>query len=139
MAGDTQAAGGAAPSGSKAMTIVGWIVGGLPALFLVMVGGMNLSKPEFVVKSTTELGYSENVIVPLGAALLAGALLYLVPQTAVLGAIVLTGYLGGAVNVHVRNGDGWFQILFPVLFAALLWLGLVLRDARLRSVLPVRR
>jgi hypothetical protein len=120
------------------LAIAGWVVGGVPALFLVMVGATNLTKPESVVEQTVKLGYSENVIVPLGAALLAGAVLYLIPRTAALGAIWCTGYLGGAVNVHVRQGDALLFVLLPVIFAALLWLGLVLRDPRVRSVLPVR-
>jgi hypothetical protein len=125
-------------SGSKVMQIGGWIVGGLPALFLLFIGAMNLAKPATVVEQTVKIGYSENVIVPLGVVLAASAILYLVPRTAVLGAILLTGYLGGAVNTHVRNGDGWFNILFPVFFGALFWLGLWLRDARIRALAPLR-
>jgi hypothetical protein len=91
---------------------------------------MKLPMPEFVVKPTVELGYSQDVIVPLGAVLLASTLLYLVPRTAALGAILLTGYLGGAVATHVRAGHGPFEVLFPVVFGVLLWTGLVLRDNR---------
>ena len=78
------------------------------------------------------------MIVPLGIVLLTCTILYLVPRTAVLGAILLTGYLGGAVATHVRAGQGLFEILFPVVFGALLWGGLVLRDERLRELLPLR-
>src|SRR5205807_10288958 len=106
----------------------------LPALFLLFDGAMKLVKPPFVVEATVRLGYAESVIVPLGVVLLVCTVLYLVPPTAVLGAILLTGYLGGAVATHVHAGDGPFEILFPVVFGALLWGGLVLRDARLRSV-----
>lgn len=123
---------------SKAAKWVGLIIGGLPALFLLMDGAMKLPKPEFVVKATTDLGYSENVIVPLGIVLLVSTILYLIPQTAVLGAILLTGYLGGAVATHVRHGGGAFEIVFPVIFGALLWLGLYLRDPRLRALVPIR-
>src|SRR5262249_55731349 len=123
---------------SKAAFWGGWAMSILPALFLLLDGGMKLFKPEFVVKATTELGFSESVIVPLGVILVTCTILYLIPQTAVLGAILLTGYLGGAVNTHVHHGDGAFPILFPVVFGALLWGGLVLRDARLRSLLPWR-
>jgi hypothetical protein len=70
--------------------------------------------------------------------LLASTVLYLIPRTAVLGAILLTGYLGGAVDVHVRAGEGWFSILFPVAFGVLLWGGLYLRDERLRTLVPWR-
>lgn len=114
----------------KARFWAGWVVGGLPALFLLLDGAMKLPKPEFVVKPTVELGYSEDVIVPLGAVLLVSTLLYLVPRTAVVGAILLTGYLGGAVATHVRAGHGPFEVFFPVVFGVLLWTGLVLRDNR---------
>jgi hypothetical protein len=111
----------------------------LPALFLLVDGVAKLFKPAWVVEPTVQLGYAESVIVPLGIVLTASTVLYLVPRTAVLGAILLTGYLGGAVNTHVRSGDSLFSILFPVVFGALLWGGLVLRDARLQALLPVRR
>jgi hypothetical protein len=111
----------------------------LPALFLLVDGAMKLVRPEVVVKTTMDLGYAESVILPLGVVLLACTILYLIPWTAVLGAILLTGYLGGAVATHVRAGQGPFEILFPVLFGALLWGGLVLRDNRLRALVPVRQ
>jgi hypothetical protein len=85
-----------------------------------------------------ELGYAEAVVLHLGVVLVACTILYLIPQTAVLGAILLTGYLGGAVATHVRAGQGPFEILFPVVLGALLWGGLVLRDVRLRALLPWR-
>lgn len=110
----------------------------LPALFLLVDGGMKLVKPEVVVRATVELGYAETVILPLGLVLLACTILYLVPRTAVLGAILLTGYLGGAVATHVRAGQGPFEILFPVVFGILLWGGLVLSDDRLRTLIPLR-
>lgn len=116
----------------------GLIIGGLPALFLIVDGAMKLAKPEVVVTATKDLGYSENVIIPLGIVLLISTILYLIPQTAVLGAILLTGYLGGAVATHVRHGGGAFEIVFPVIFGALLWLGLYLRDPRLRALVPIR-
>lgn len=126
------------PQPSKAPLWTGRVLSGLPALFLLMDGAMKIPKPAFVVEATTNLGYKENVIVPLGIVLLVCTVLYLIPQTAVLGAILLTGYLGGAVATHVHARNGAFEILFPVLFGAMLWGGLVLRDTRLRSVLPWR-
>jgi hypothetical protein len=101
---------------------------------LLFDGAMKLVKPDFVVKATVALGYSENVIVPLGVVLLVSTVLYLIPGTSVLGAILLTGYLGGAVATHVHHADGLFEIVFPVIFGALLWGGLVLRDPRLRAL-----
>lgn len=115
----------------------GWILSALPALFLLFDAVMKLVKPAFVVEGTVRLGYAESVIVPLGVVLLVSTILYLIPQTAGLGAILLTGYLGGAVDCHVRAGDGPFEILFPAIFGALLWGGLVLRDGRFRSILPL--
>jgi hypothetical protein len=123
---------------SKAALWSGRVLSALPALFLLFDGALKLVKPDFVVEATVKLGYAESTIVPLGVVLLASTVLYLVPRTAVLGAILLTGYLGGAVATHVRAGDGPFEILFPVVFGALLWGGLVLRDVRLRSLVPWR-
>ena len=123
---------------SNKMLWAGRITSALPALFLLADGVMKLVKPEPVVKATVELGYAESVILPLGVVLLACTILYLIPRTAVLGAILLTGYLGGAVATHVRAGQGPFEILFPVVFGALLWGGLVLRDYRLRALVPLR-
>jgi hypothetical protein len=116
----------------------GQIMSALPALFLLVDGAMKLVKPEPVVKATVELGYAETVILPLGVVLLTCTILYLIPRTAVLGAILLTGYLGGAVATHVRAGQGLFEILFPVVFGALLWGGLALRDDRLHTLIPLR-
>lgn len=117
----------------------GRIVTWLPALFLLVDGLAKLFKPRQVVEGTVKLGYSESVIIPLGIILIACTVLYLIPRTAVLGAILLTGYLGGAVATHVsRLGDGWFGVVFAVTFGVLLWLGLYLRDARIRDLLPLR-
>ena len=127
------------PAESKAMIWTGRVLSALPALFLLMDAAMKLFPPEFVVKATTEAGFSARVIVPLGVVLLVSTLLYLIPPTAVLGAILLTGYLGGAVATNVRAKPGWFTILFPVLFGVLLWLGLWLREPRLRALVFWRR
>jgi hypothetical protein len=128
-----------APSPTFAQLWAGRVIGGLPALLLLLDGGLKIVPPDFVRKATTELGYAESVIVPLGVVLTGCTLCYLFRRTSVLGAILLTGYLGGAVDVHVRAGHGMGQILFPVLFASLLWLGLLLTEPRLRPLLPWRR
>jgi hypothetical protein len=96
---------------------------------------MKLVKQSFSVKGTVELGYPESVIVPLGAILVACTVVYLIPRTSILGAILLTGYLGGAVASHVRHEDPLFHMFFPVVFGALIWGGLVLRNPRLRSLI----
>jgi hypothetical protein len=120
------------------MLWAGRIVSALPVLFLLVDGAMKLFKPAVVVEATVKLGYPESTIVPIGIVLLVCTFLYIVPRTAVLGAILLTGYLGGAVATHVRVGEGAFPILFPVFFGILIWGGLYLRDERLRTLIPLR-
>ena len=117
----------------------GRIISALPALFLLIDGIMKLVKPVIVVETTVKLGYPESVISGLGIVLLACTILYLIPRTAVLGAILLTGYLGGAVATHVRVGEELFPVIFPLILGALLWGGLYLRNERLRSIVPVVR
>ena len=122
---------------SKGMLWTGRIMSGLPALFLLFGGVMDLVKPPYVVEGTLKMVYPESVIFGLGVVVLACTILYLVPRTAVLGAILLTGYLGGAVATHVRMSD-FGSVPFPLLFAVLLWGGLWLRDSRLRALVPLR-
>lgn len=111
----------------------------LAALFLLFDGVMKLVKPGFVVEATLKLGYSESTIIGIGVALLVSTILYLIPQTAVLGAILLTGYLGGAVASHVRVGNPLFtHELFPIYVALLIWGGLYLRERRLKALLLPR-
>jgi hypothetical protein len=124
-------------SGSKAGLWTGRIISALPALFLLIDGTMKLFKPAVVVEATVKLGYPESVIVGLGIVLIVCTILYLIPRTTVLGAILLTGYLGGAVATHVRVGEPLFSIIFPVILGALLWGGLYLRNQRLRKLVPV--
>jgi hypothetical protein len=123
---------------SKTQLWAGRILGGLPVLFLLVDGGMKLVKPAPVVEATVQLGYPESAIVGMGLALLVGTVLYVIPRTAILGAILVTGYLGGAVATHVRVGAPLFNVLFPAIFGALLWASLWLRDARVRAMLPLR-
>jgi hypothetical protein len=123
---------------SKGALWGGRIMSWLPALFLLVDGVMKLFKPAPVIEATVKLGYPENVILPLGIVLTICVVLYLLPRTAVLGAILLTGYLGGAVATHVRVGEGLFPISLPIIFGILLWGGLYLRDQRLRKLIPLR-
>lgn len=123
---------------SKTNLWIGRIVSGLPALFLLVDGVMKLFKPAVVVEATLNLGYPESTIIPIGVVLVICTILYLIPATSVLGAILLTGYLGGAVATHVRAGESLFSIVFAVIFGILIWLGLYLRDARLRALVPLR-
>ena len=119
----------------KAMLWTGRIMSGLAVAFMLLDGIMKLFKPSFVVEATTKLGYEEKVIIPLGVVLTISTVLYILPRTTFFGAVLLTGYLGGAVASHLRAGDGWFEILFPVVFGALVWGGLALRNGRVRAAL----
>jgi hypothetical protein len=127
------------PVTSKAALWTGRVLSILMSLFLLLDGAMKLNKPDIVVEATTKLGYPETVILPLGVILLACTALYIIPPTAVLGAILLTGYLGGAVASHFRAGDDWFPVLFPAVLGVLIWLGLYLRDPRIRATVPIRK
>jgi hypothetical protein len=125
---------------SKGRLWTGFILSILPALFLLLDGVMKLMKPEIVVKTTVEMGYQESIIVPVGIVLLICTVLYLIPQTSVLGAILITGYLGGAVATNARIGSPLFShILFPVYIGVLVWGGLFLRDRRVSALIPFRR
>jgi len=124
---------------SKGRLWGGRVLSGLPALLLLADGIAKLVRPAPVVEGTVKLGYPESSIIPIGVALLVSTILYLISRTFVLGAILLTGYLGGAVATHVRVGDPLFtHILFPVYFGIMLWGGLYLRDDRLRALVPLR-
>lgn len=122
---------------SNTRLLVARMLSSLPALFLLVDGGMKLFKPAVVVEASAQLGYPESTLVGIGLTLVASTLLYLVPRTSVLGAIFLTGYLGGAVATHVRVGAPVFNIVFPILFGTMLWGGLWLRDSGVRSLLPL--
>jgi len=119
---------------SKSRRWTARVLSTLAVLFLVMDGGMKLLKPPFVVQATVQLGYPASTIVGIGIALLFCTALYVFPRTAVLGAILLTGYLGGAVASNVRAGTPAFNVVFPVLFGVVVWAPLVLRDKRLERI-----
>ena len=117
------------------MLWAGWILTVLPALMLIMSGVMKLLGPEPLATEFARLGYPLSSALPIGIIELVCTALYLIPRTSVLGAILLTGYLGGATATHVRIGDPWFG---PVIMGVVLWLGLFLRDARLRALIPLK-
>jgi hypothetical protein len=120
---------------TPAIVWVGRVISALPALGLFVSASVKLSGGAEVVAGLEKYGYAPSVIAPLGAVELACALLYAIPQTAVLGAILATGYLGGAVATHVSAGE---PSVAPLLFGVLVWTGIGLRDARLRALLPLR-
>jgi DoxX-like protein len=111
----------------------------LPVLFLIFDGVIKLLDLDMVRQSMAELGYPAGIAVWIGLLELACLVLYVVPRTSVMGAVLLTGYLGGAIATHVRVGNPLFShVLFPTYIAAMLWGGLFLRDERLRVLLPIR-
>ena len=112
----------------------GRILGGLAVLFLAFDGIIKVLQIGAATESTAQLGYPVGVVLPLGLLQLACLALYLIPRTAPLGAILLTGYLGGAIATHVRVESPTFSLIFPVIIGALLWVGLSLRDARVRGL-----
>jgi hypothetical protein len=130
-------------SPAEALSIPKWqiwtgrVLSALPLLMLLASASMKLSRNANMVEMlANKFGYPTGAVTTLGILELSCTALYLVPQTAVFGAVLLTGYLGGAVATHVRVGDAF---AIPVLLGALLWAGLVLRDKRLRALLPLRR
>ena len=118
------------------MVWTGRVVSALPVLALLMSGAFKFMKPnEEMVKGLDHIGWKADQLSTLGIVEIACTVLYVIPQTSILGAILLTGYLGGATATHVRVGDPWFA---PVIIGVLVWLGLFLRDARLRALIPLR-
>ncbi len=113
----------------------GWIISGLAAAFLIMDGGIKVLQLAPAVEATVQLGYPAGVVMPLGVLLLACLAVYLIPRTAPIGAVLLTGYLGGAIATHVRVGSPLFSFVFTLIIGALIWGGLALRDARVRALL----
>jgi DoxX-like family len=124
---------------SKAALWTGRIISGLAALFLFWGSVSDLAKPAYVVEGMVKYGYPESSLTGIGVALMASVILYVIPRTSVLGAILLTGYLGGAVSTHVRASDPFGRMLIPVVFSVLIWGALYLRDERLRALVPLRR
>ncbi len=114
----------------------GYAASALPVLLLLFSGAMKLAKPAGLAEGFAHLGMPVHLATGLGILELACTVVYLIPRTAVLGAILLTGYLGGAIVTHLRVGD---PFLAPALLGVLIWGGLFLRDARLRALLPIQR
>jgi len=126
---------------SKKTVWAGRILSGIPVLFLLFDGAFKLIRPTPapVIEAFNKIGFPATLAVNLGILLLVCVGLYVIPRTAVLGAILLTGYLGGAVATHMRVGDPLFShILFPVYMGLFLWGGLYFRDGRVRALIPLR-
>lgn len=120
----------------KWMYWLGWIVTLLPVAGLLLSAGMKFAQPAEMPEQFSKLGWPMSLAITLGVIELVCTILYLVPYTSVLGAILLTGYLGGAIATHVRIGD---DFLPPIIIGVLMWLGLFLRDARIRDLIPYRK
>jgi len=121
---------------SKGRLWAGRIASALPVLMLLMSAGMKFTGGPDVMQGMAKFGYPESLVIPLGITELACTILYLIPQTSVLGAILLTGFLGGATATHVRVGD---VFIAPVIAGVLVWAGLYLRDPRLHALVPLRK
>jgi len=128
------------PAKADAAVWTGRVLSALVVLFLLMDAGMKFSNLPIVASTGGQLGWAADTARPLGVTLLICTLLYVWPRTAVLGAVLLTAYLGGAVATHVRVGSPLFShVLFGVYLGLFVWGGLYLRDASLRALFPIRR
>jgi hypothetical protein len=123
------------PLPSKKVRWAGYVVSAAPALMLIVSAIFKLMKSAEVVKGFEDIQWPADLALALGIVELGSVIIYLIPQTSVLGAILLTGYLGGAVATHVRLGE---PFIGPVVLGVLVWGGLWLRDLRLRTLLPLR-
>jgi hypothetical protein len=125
---------------SKASLWTGHAISGLVVLFMIFDGVTKVMKSQQVVDATVRIGFPVTTVVGIGITLLVCTALYLIPNTSILGAILLTGYLGGATAANVRAANSAsFNTSFPIIFGVLVWLGLFLRESRLRALIPLRR
>lgn len=127
----------AAPAPNRRLLWAGRVVSALPVLVFAFSASMKLTAgPQMVQGFTEKAGYPAGTLLPIGIVELLCALIYVIPQTSILGAVLLTGYLGGAVATHVRVGE---PFIMPVLVGVFVWAGLFLRDERIRALLPIRK
>lgn len=117
---------------------IGLGLSALSILFCAFDAAAKIAKAQPVLDSLPSLGMPVSTVVPIGIALFVSTLVYAVPKTSPLGAVLLTGYLGGAMAMHVRVEAPAFNIVFPLLLGGLIWGGLFLREPRLRQLLPLR-
>lgn len=121
---------------SKAVVWISYIMSAIPVFMLLMSAVMKIARVPMVTEGFAKMGFPAGVIMPIGIVELLCTVLYIIPQTAVLGAILLTGYLGGAIVTHVRAEEAFIG---PLAFGVLVWGGLFLRDARIRNLIPLRK
>ncbi|MDC0676850.1 DoxX family protein [Sorangium sp. So ce381] len=118
----------------------GRVLSGLSVAFLLFDSIGKLMMVPQVLEGSEQLGYPVSSVRGIGLVLLASVVTYVIPRTSVLGAVLLTGFLGGAIATHVRVDNPLFShVLFPVYVAAMIWGGLLLRDERLRALFPLRK
>lgn len=133
------------PAETKPKTIsrsrfwTGWIITGLVVIFLLFDGVTKVIETEPVVRASKQLGLPESTVIGIGLTLLICTALYALPRTAVLGALLLTGYLGGAILAHVRAENGAFPVIFSAAVAILAWVGLVIREPGLLRLILMRQ
>jgi hypothetical protein len=122
---------------SKKLLWTGRILSILSILFMLFDSAGHLLKPIPVVQAFVQLDFPLRLSVVLGVIQLVCVIIYIIPRTAVLGAVLLTGYLGGAVAIHMRVGNPLFECTFPLIIGIFFWAGLLLRDNRLRAIFPI--
>lgn len=120
---------------SKAVLWTSYILQGFVVIMFLMGSIMNLLQTEEAVTGVVAMGYPKEAVLYLGIALLIGTLLYAIPKTVIIGAIILTGWLGGAISTHVIHGDPIFNIIFPILFGIVIWSSILLRNDKLKALL----
>ena len=122
---------------SNKLLWTGRILSILAVLFMLFDAVGHLLKPAPVVQAFLQLGFPLSLSICLGIIQLVCVLIYVVPRTAILGAVLITGYLGGAVAIHLRVGNPFFECIFPIIIGIFFWAGLLLRDGRLRAMFPI--
>lgn len=122
---------------SKAILWTSYILQGIIVLMFLMGAVQNLMQSEMAVKGATDMGYPDSSVLYLGVVLFVATLLYAIPKTTILGAILLTAWLGGAVATHVIHKDPLLNLLFPILFGILVWLSIWLRNRTLKAIFPI--
>ena len=125
-------------SSSKGMLWTGRILQAVLVLFMLFDGITKILKIAPVLNAARRLGFSVGQIVAIGVVMLVCTIIYAIPQTSILGAVLLTGYLGGALLTNIRAGNPTFETCFPVIFGILIWFALYVRDPRLRALIPLR-
>ena len=123
---------------SKAAIWTGRVISALIILFMLFDAGIKVGKASWAMEMSRQMGFTDGMIVGIGWACLISTIFYAIPQTAILGAILLTGYLGGAIAVNVFLKQPLFNWIFAFTFGVLTWLGIYLREPRLRSILFCR-